>query len=111
MNGNNGFVGAKRVGLLHHGAAVIIRRMEHMMLSPSQADIDDESRRVRRLRIVVHLSLSLIAQGDLPFDEAQELAVAARRLAEDLFPGKTHVYDLLYQPKFRRLMNDVYRLQ
>ena len=85
--------------------------MESMRLSPNQADIDDESRRVRRLRIVVHLSLSLIAQGDLSFDEAQELASAARRLAEVLFPGKSHVYDLLYQPKFRRLMNDVYLLQ
>jgi hypothetical protein len=85
--------------------------MESTRLSPNQAEIDDESRRVRRLRIVVHLSLSLIAQGDLSFDEAQELASAARRLAESLFPGKSHVYDLLYQPKFRRLMNDVYHLQ
>ena len=85
--------------------------MGSMRLSPNQAEIDDESRRVRRLRIVVHLSLSLIAQGDLSFDEAQELASAARRLAENLFPGKSHVYDLLYQPKFRRLMNDVFHLQ
>jgi hypothetical protein len=85
--------------------------MDSTTLSPNQAEIDDESRRVRRLRIVVHLSLSLIAQGDLSFDEAQEVASAARRLAENLFPGKSHVYDLLYQPKFRRLINDVYRLQ
>jgi predicted HTH domain antitoxin len=76
-----------------------------------QAEIDEESRRIRRLRIVVNLSLSLIAQGDLPFSEAQELAAAPRRLAEALFPGKGNVYDLLYAPKFRRLMNDVYRLQ
>ena len=76
-----------------------------------QSEIDEESRRIRRLRIVVHLSLSLIAQGDLPFSGAQELSAAARRLAEALFPGKGHVYDLLYAPKFRRMMNDVYRLQ
>jgi hypothetical protein len=79
--------------------------------SPSQTEIDEESRRVRRLRIFVHLSLSLIAQGDLGFAEAQELAAAARRLAEELFPGKVAVYDLVYQPKFRRMMNEVYRLQ
>jgi len=79
--------------------------------SPTGAEIDEESRRVRQLRIVVNLSLSLIAQGDLPFGEAQQLAAAARRLAEDLFPGKGCVYDLLYQPKFRNLMNEVYRLQ
>jgi hypothetical protein len=78
---------------------------------PTQAEIDDESRKVRRLRIVVNLSLSLIAQGDLPYAEALELAAGARRLAENLFPGKGDVYDLLYGPKFRRLMNEVYRLQ
>jgi len=85
--------------------------MERLHLSPSQAEIDDESRRVRRLRIVVQLSLSLIAQGDMSFREAQEMSISARRLAETLFPGKGHVYDLIYQPKFRRLINDVYRLQ
>jgi hypothetical protein len=80
-------------------------------VSPTSAEIDEESRRVRRLRIVVNLSLSLIAQGDLPYEEAQEIAAATRRLAEQLFPGKGEVYDLLYRPKFRRLINEVYRLQ
>lgn len=80
-------------------------------VSPTKAEIDEESRRVRRLRIVVNLSLSLIAQGNLPYEEAQELAAAARRLAEALFPGKGDVYDLLYRPQFRRLINEVYRLQ
>jgi hypothetical protein len=79
--------------------------------SPTKAEIDEESRRVRRLRIVVNLSLSVIAQGDLPYSEAQELAAAARRLAEELFPGKGEVYDLLYRPKFRRLINEIYQLQ
>lgn len=80
-------------------------------ISPTNAEIDEESRRVRRLRIVVNLSLSLIAQGNLPYSEAQELATATRRLAEMLFPGKGEVYDLLYRPKFRRLISEVYRLQ
>jgi hypothetical protein len=79
--------------------------------SPTNAEIDEESRRIRRLRIVVNLSLSLIAQGDLPYEEAQGLAAAAGQLAEELFPGKSHVYDLLYRSKFRRLVNEVYRLQ
>lgn len=80
-------------------------------VSPSNAEIDEESRRVRRLRIVVNLSLGLIAQGDLPYEQAQEIAASARKLAEELFPGKGEVYDLLYRPKFRRLINEVYRLQ
>jgi hypothetical protein len=59
----------------------------------------------------VELSLSLIAEGGVSFSEAQDLAAAARRLAEDLFPGKGEVYDLLYRPRFGRLINAVYRLQ
>lgn len=80
-------------------------------VSPTNAEIDEESRRVRRLRIVVNLSLSIIAQGNVPYEEAQEIAAATRRLAEQLFPGKGEVYDLLYRPKFRRLISEVYRLQ
>ena len=43
--------------------------------------------------------------------EAQEIVAAAKSLAEELFPGKRHVFELLYRPQFRRLINDLYRLQ
>lgn len=77
---------------------------------PTKAEIDEESRRIRRLRIVVTLTLSIIAQGGTPYEEAQEMVSSARRLAEDLFPGKGHVFDLIYLPQFRRLIAQVYRL-
>ena len=83
---------------------------QHLNRAPSKEEIDEESRRVRRLRIVVHLSLSLIAQGDLPLEEAQEIAAATRRMALTLFPGKDDVYDLIFRPKFKQLIADVYRL-
>ena len=79
--------------------------------APSAAQIDEGPRRIRRLRIVVNLSLSLIAQGDMPFSEAQQLVAAARQLAESLFPGKGEVFDLLYRPQFNRLINEIYLLQ
>jgi len=78
--------------------------------APCKEEIDEESRRVRRLRIVVHLSLSLIAQGNLPFEEAQEIAAATRRMALALFPGKEDVYNLIFRPKFQQLIAEVYRL-
>lgn len=79
--------------------------------APTSEEIDEESRRVRRLRVVVHLALNLIAQGQLPIEEAQALVAATRRLALALFPDKGETYDLLYRPKFQRLINEVYRLQ
>lgn len=79
--------------------------------APTQEEIDEESRRVRRLRIAVTLALNIIAQGTLPLEEAHELIAATRRVALQLFPGKEEVYDLIYRPKFRQLINEVYRLQ
>jgi len=79
--------------------------------APTQQEIDEESRRTRRLRIVVHLALSVIAQGQLPLEEAAELAAATKRMALTLFPDKEQTYDLIYQPKFKRLMKEVYGLQ
>jgi hypothetical protein len=77
----------------------------------SQAEIDEESRRARRLRIVVDLTLNVISQGQLPYEEATELIAATRRVALQLFPDKAATYDLIYAPKFERLMRELYRVQ
>jgi hypothetical protein len=77
---------------------------------PTQEEIDEESRRGRRLRILVHLALCTIAEGELSVEEASEVVAATRRVALDLFPGKELAFDLIYRPKFQRLINEVYRL-
>lgn len=48
---------------------------------PSQDEIDEESRRARRLRILVQLALAAIAEGDLSVEEASRMAAATRRAA------------------------------
>ncbi len=78
---------------------------------PTQEEIDDESRRMRRLRILVYLALDTIASGSLSPEEAASMAAATRRLALDMFPGKERAFDLIYRPKFQRVMHEVYRLQ
>ena len=78
------------------------------MASPEE--ILEENRKVRRLQIVVNLTLNVLAQSDLPVEEASELVAQTRRFALDLFPDKELAYDLIYQPKFKRLMTEKYRL-
>jgi hypothetical protein len=78
---------------------------------PTKEEIDEESRRIRRLRILVQLTLESIADGDLAAEEAAEMIAATRRCALKLFPGKERAFDLLYRPKFQRVMHSVYRLQ
>jgi hypothetical protein len=78
---------------------------------PTQEQIDDESRRIRRLRILVQLTIESIAAGDLTPEEASRMIAATRRVALEMFPGKERAFDLLYRPKFQRVMHAVYRLQ
>jgi hypothetical protein len=79
--------------------------------SPTQEQIDEESRLIRRLRILVRLTLDTIATGDLSAEEAAGMIAATRRAALEMFPGKDRAFDLIYRPQFQRMMNAVYRLQ
>jgi len=76
----------------------------------SQDEILEENRKVRRLQIVVNLVLNLVAQSDIPIEEASELVAHTRQFALRLFPDKELAYDIIYQPKFKRLLAEKYRL-
>jgi hypothetical protein len=78
---------------------------------PTQEAIDEESRRIRRLRILVQLTLETIAGGDLLPEEAAGMIAATRQAALEMFPSKEKTFDLIYRPKFQRVMHAVYRLQ
>jgi len=76
----------------------------------TEAEILDENRKVRRLQMVVSLVMNVICQTDLPFEEARELIACTRQFALQLFPDKEFAYDLIYQPRFRRLLSEKYRI-
>jgi hypothetical protein len=76
----------------------------------SNAEILEESRKVRRLQLVVDLVTSVLWQSDLSIEEAAELVANTRRFALNLFPDKGPTYDLIYAPRFRRLMWEKYRV-
>jgi hypothetical protein len=84
---------------------------EALKAEPTQEEIDDESRRIRRLRILVRLTVETIADGELSAEEASGMIAATRRVALEMFPGKERAFDLIYRPQFQRVMHAVYRLQ
>jgi len=77
---------------------------------PSEAEIQEESRRVRRLQMMMNLVMSVISQGNLPIEEASELVASTRRAALNLFPDKELAYDLIYRPRLQRLLREKYRI-
>jgi len=77
----------------------------------SEAEIQEENRKVRRLQVVVDLVTNLLWQSeDMPVEEAADLIAATRQFALKLFPDKEETYDLIYASRFRRLMREKYRL-
>lgn len=82
------------------------------MPAPTPEEIAEEARKVRRLQLMMDLVLNVIRQNDaMPVEEASELVASARRAALNLFPGKELAYDLIYRPRFQRLMREKYRIQ
>lgn len=81
---------------------------QEQAFAPTQEQIDEESRQLRRLRILVLLTLETIADGDLSAEEASGMIAATRRAALAMFPGKEQAFDLIYRPQFQRLMNAIY---
>jgi hypothetical protein len=72
----------------------------------------EESRKIRRLQMMVSMVMSVISQDpNLTVEEAAEMAANARRAALSMFPGKELAFDILYKPRLQRLMNERFRLQ
>lgn len=71
---------------------------------PSPEELAEEDRRVRQLRLVVALALNTIGQTDMSPEEARDMVAAVRQTALRLFPDKAFAFDLIYLPRFRRLL-------
>lgn len=77
---------------------------------PSEAEIQEESRRIHRLQMMMSLVMSVISQGNLPIEEASELIASTKRAALNLFPDKELAFDLIYRPRLQRLLREKYRI-
>jgi hypothetical protein len=75
-------------------------------------ELRDEQRKIRRLQMMMNMVMSVISQDDtLTVDEAAELVADSRRAALNMFPDKELAYNLIYKPRFQRLMRERYRIQ
>lgn len=75
-----------------------------------KAEIEEENRRLRTLRLLVDFALAYLAQTNLPLEEAQAVVEGVKKQALRLFPEKEETFDLIYLPRFRRLLKEKYQL-
>jgi len=73
--------------------------------SDRKAAIENENRMIRRLRFLVDLTFATIAQDyDMTLDQAWDHVLALKGAAVAMFPGKEAAFDLIYLPRFSRLL-------
>jgi hypothetical protein len=77
---------------------------------PTEAEIQEEARKVRRLQLVMDLVASTLQQEDMPVEQASELIAATRQFALKLFPDKGHTFDLIYRPRLQRIFAEKYKV-
>jgi hypothetical protein len=71
----------------------------------------EEQRQIRRLQMMMNMVMQVIAQDSaLSVDEASQMTADARNAALAMFPGKELAYDLIWRPRFQRLMQERFRL-
>jgi hypothetical protein len=79
--------------------------------TPQPPDAHDEARLIRRLQLMMNLVLQTIAQDPtLTIDDASQMIADARSAALAMFPGKELAYDLIWRPRFQRLMRERFRI-
>jgi hypothetical protein len=69
-------------------------------------ELEEEDRRIRRVRLLVDLASNLIMQGGLQRGEAEALVDLVGRGVLELFPGSERTFDVVYRTRFQRLMSE-----
>jgi hypothetical protein len=68
--------------------------------------IREEEKKMRRLRFIVDLAEAVLMQSSLTLRESLDLMDQTKKAALALFPDKESVYDLIYLPRFRRIIDE-----
>jgi hypothetical protein len=80
---------------------------------PSSAALDpmEEGRLIRRMQFMMNLVMQTIAQdGTLTIDEASQMIADAKKAALAMFPDKELAYEIIWRPRFQRLMRERFRI-
>jgi hypothetical protein len=74
------------------------------MPHPTSQDLIEEELRLRRLKSIVREVSLLILDTDFPRVDIDIARREARQEALGLFPDKAYLYDMIYESRFDRLM-------
>jgi hypothetical protein len=74
------------------------------MIDPQK--LEEEEQNMRLLRTIIDLTTAVLRQGNLTVPEAVELITATKKSVLQLFPDKEEAYNLIYRPRFERIIKE-----
>lgn len=72
-------------------------------------ELIEEEKKLRRLRFIVDFALEYIKTQNITHDEAIRVVEGVRKHALKIFPGKEEAFDLIYAPRFKRMLNEKFK--
>ncbi|MCX7965192.1 MAG: hypothetical protein N2596_01005 [Syntrophorhabdaceae bacterium] len=72
-------------------------------------DLLEEEKKLRKLRFIVDFALNFIRTQNITHDEALKIVEGVKRHAIKLFPGKEEAFDIIYAPRFKRVLNEKFK--
>ena len=86
-------------------------QVESGVTVPSAEARAEEQKLIRRMQMMMNMVMQVIAQdATLSIDEASQMIADSRKAALAMFPGKELAYDLIWRPRFQRLMRERFRM-
>ncbi len=77
----------------------------------STHDAVQEQKLIRRMQMMMNMVMQVIAQdGSLTIDEASQMIADAKKAALTMFPDKELAYEIIWRPRFQRLLRERFRI-
>ena len=80
--------------------------------TPEQiAEQQEEQKLIRRLQMMMNMVMQVISQDhSLTIDDASQMIADSKKAALAMFPGKELAYELIWKPRFQRVMRERFRI-
>jgi hypothetical protein len=71
--------------------------------------LQEEEKKLRRMRFIVDFAIEYIGSQNLNHEEAIRVVEGVKKHALKLFPGKEDAFDIIYAPRFKRVLNEKFQ--
>jgi hypothetical protein len=88
-----------------------LKQVQKDTVAPKTEEQIEEQKLIRRMQMMMNMVMQVIAQDrSLSIEEASQMIADSRKAALAMFPGKELAYDLIWKPRFQRLMRERFRI-